>query len=207
MNAKNIGFIFDHIMDSHKQISLTCKSAWYQLRNIGKLRQYLDKSSTEQLVHSFVSSKLDINNALLYGLPDTLLHKLQVIQNASARLIMRQPKYCHITSILYDLHWLPVKQRIMYKILLTIYKALNDLAPLYIADLLTKKPKSSRSMRSDEKKLLVVPRSQTVRYGDRNFKNVGPALWNMLPDEMRSCDSVDSFKRQLKTYLFLNAYD
>jgi hypothetical protein len=206
-SAKNIGFIFDNIMGSHDQISLTSKSAWHQLRIIGKLRQYLDNKSTEQLVHAFVSSKLDINNALLYGLPDTLLHKFQVIQNAAARIVMRLPKYCHITPVLQDLHWLPVKQRIMYKILLTVFKALNNLAPAYITDLLARKSKSLREMRSDSKNLLIIPKSRTVGYGDRNFKVAGPILWNMLPDEMRACDNLDSFKTQLKTYLYHIAYD
>ena len=70
--AKNIGFIFDHVMDCKKQVNAICKTAWFHLRSIGKIRQYLDKKATEQLIHAFLSSKSDINNALLYGLPDTL---------------------------------------------------------------------------------------------------------------------------------------
>ena len=81
-------------MDCQKQISLTCKSAWYQLKHIGKLWQYLDKTSTEQLVHSIVSSKFDINNALLHGPPDTLLHTLQVIPNHETA--QAQPHNIHI---------------------------------------------------------------------------------------------------------------
>jgi len=204
--AKNIGFIFDYIMDSKKQISATCKSAWFHLRNVGKIRQYLDKKSTEQLIHSFVTSKLDYNNCLLYGLPDTLLLRLQRIQNAAARLVLRLPKHCHITPTLQDLHWLPIKHRINYKILLMVFKALNNCAPSYIADLLTKKPECSINLRSNGNNFLMVPKSNTVTYGDRNFRNMAPILWNNLPNEIRDCHEINVFKRLLKTYLFKDAY-
>ena len=95
-----------------------------------------------------MSSKLDTNNSLLHGLPDTLLNKLQVLQNAAARLVMRLPKHWHIAPILRELHWLPVQQRIQFKILLFVFKALNDLPPTYIAELLVRKPQSTRSLRS-----------------------------------------------------------
>ena len=81
---KNIGFIFNQIMDCQKQISPTCKSAWYQLRNISNCDNiWIKNKLSNRFIHKFVSSKFDINNALLYDLPDTLLHKLQVIQNAA----------------------------------------------------------------------------------------------------------------------------
>ena len=208
-DAKNIGFVFDHIMDCKKQISLTCKSGWYHFRNIGRIRHYLDRKSTERLVHAFITSRLDINNSLYVGLPDTLLSKLQRLQNAAARLIVKLPKHSHITPTLMDLHWLPVNQRITFKILLTVFKALNGLSPVYIEELLSTKPVSSRSMRSDNKSLLVVPtatRSATATYGDRNFRFVGPSLWNKLPVAIRNCDTIDLFKQHLKTHLFREAF-
>jgi len=87
-----------------------------------------------------------------------------------------------------------------------VFKGLNNLSPSYISELLVKKTESSRSLRSDNKNLLVVPRSYTVRYGDRNFRNVGPKMWNDLPLEMRVCDDVDAFKKMLKTLLFQEVY-
>jgi hypothetical protein len=158
-DAKNIGFVFDDIMSSQKQVNITCRSGWYHLRNIGKICQYLDSKSIECLVHAFITSKLDINNSLLYGLPDTLLNKLQVLQNSAARLVRRLLKHNHVTPLLRELHWLPVKQRIKFKVLLLVFKALNNLAPAYIQELLVVKPESARSLRSDNKNLLVVPRS------------------------------------------------
>ena len=206
-SAKNIGFVFDKFMDGKLQISSTCKAAWFHLRNIGKIRQYLDRKSTEQLVHSFVSSKLDFNNALLYGLPDNLIRKLQTVQNAAARLVMKVPKRCHITPILAQLHWLPVQKRINYKIILLVFKALNSLAPQYVSEMLQYKKPTTQSLRSDSRNLLVVPFSRTVTYGDRNFRNVGPILWNDLPQDMRDCSDLKLFKKMLKTLLFRQAYE
>ena len=205
--AKNIGFVFDRLMDCKSQINQTCKSGWYHLRNIGRIRPYLNEKSTKTLVHSFITSRIDINNCLFLGLPDTLLHKLQLLQNAAARLIMRLPKHCHITDTLQELHWLPVAQRIKFKTVLMVYKALNNLAPEYLTQLLERKQNSSRSLRSNDKNLLVIPKCRTVSFGDRNFRNRAPVLWNNLPLQIRSSDKVCTFKRLLKTHLFREAYE
>ena len=188
------------------QVNAICKSAWYQLRNIGNIRKYIDSKATEVLIHAFVTSRLDINNCLLYGLPDNLLHKLQVIQNTAARLIVRLPKHSHITQTLIDLHWLPIPQRIMYKMILIVFKALNGLAPNYISNMLQYKPQSCHALRSDNSKLLVEPRSHSITYGDRNFSVAAPKLWYKLPLEMRKCDDIVAFKKHIKTHLFNEAY-
>ena len=201
-HAKNIGFIFDQFLSGKEHESAICKSSWYHLRNIGRICKYLDNSATEKLVHAFVTSKLDINNSLLHGLPDNLLSRLQRVQNAAARLTVKLPKLSHITPVLKDLHWLPIKRRIQYKILLIVFKALNNLAPIYITDLLERRPESSRSSRLNNQNLLVVPRSHSVIYGDRNFCNIAPKLWNNLPGDLRQCNSLCSFKSLLKTHLF-----
>ena len=84
------------------------------LRRIGK---YLSRQSTETLIHAFVSSRVDYCNSLLYGLPAYQLNKLQRVQNATTRLIFQESKYCHVRLLLYNLHWLPVKFWIDFKIL------------------------------------------------------------------------------------------
>ena len=101
----------------------------------GRIRKYLFRRSTEMLIHAFVSSRVDCCNSLLYGLPAYQLNKLQRVQNAAARLIFLESKYCHVRPLLYNLHWLPVKFRIDFKILLLTYKAINGLAPFYLQKL------------------------------------------------------------------------
>ncbi len=98
----------------------------------------LSVSDAEKLVHAFMSSRLDYCNALLVGCPASSINKLQIVQNAAARVLTRSRKYDHITPILQSLHWLPIKFRISYKILLLAYKALNDLAPAYLTNLLSR---------------------------------------------------------------------
>ena len=85
------------------------------LCRISHIRQHLDRTSAETLVHDFVSSKIDGLNSMICGLPDFRLGKLQRLQNAAARLVVGFPKYCHITPVLRNLHWLPVRQRIALK--------------------------------------------------------------------------------------------
>ena len=105
------------------------------------------------------------------------------------------------SPVLAALHWLPIKARIDFKILLITYKALNGLAPLYLLDLLPPKP-NKRLLRSSDKGLLEVPATNLKTKGDRAFAFVAPTLWNALPLPFRNAVSVDSFKRMLKTHLF-----
>ncbi len=104
------------------------KTAFFHLRNIAKLQNTLTVSDAEKLVHAFMTSRLDYCNALLGGCPASSINKLQIVQNAAARVLTRSRKYDHITPILQSLHWLPIKFHISCKILLLAYKALNDLA-------------------------------------------------------------------------------
>ncbi len=81
------------------------------------------------LIHAFITSRLDYCNALLGGCSARLINKLQLIQNAAARVLTKTRKYDHISPVLSTLHWLPIKHCIHFKILLITYKALNGLAP------------------------------------------------------------------------------
>ena len=202
-HARNIGVTFDTSLNMEKHISNVTRSASMTLRDIGKIRKYLTKDSAETLVHAFISSRLDYCNSLFVGLPQSLIGKLQLVQNAAARIVTRSSKYDHITPVLYDLHWLPVYQRIQFKILLLTYKTIHDMAPEYMKDLIQIK---SSSLRSEKQLMLSEPRSRLVTYGDRAFACAAPRLWNKLPVNIRLCDTLDSFKKHLKTYLFNAAF-
>ena len=203
--ARNIGTMFDSHFCFHDHVTNICKSSFYHLRNISFIRKYLSAATTELLVHMFVSSKLDYCNSLLYGLPAYTIKKLQHVQNAAARLVTLTTKHDHITPVLFNLYWLPVNQRIIFKILLITYKALNNLAPSYICDLLTSYT-PSRQLRSSSKHLLVSPSYNLKTYGARSFSVAAPSLWNALPCEIRNAPSVSFFKSRLKTFLFRKAF-
>ena len=135
---------------------------------------YLDKSL---LIHAFVTNKLDYCNSLLTGLPTYLIKRLQSVQNASARLVIGSEKHDHITPILRELHWLPVEKPITHKIFLITFKCLNNLPPSYLSDLIPQyKPR--KTLRSGSMNLLVIPRTNTIRYGERALCTAAPRLWN-----------------------------
>ena len=135
--AKNIGVIFDSSMTMSRHINAIVKSGYYHLRNIVKIRNVLTLDTTKILIHAFVVSKIDSYNSLIFGLPNHLIDKLQHLLNTAARLIMVANKYDSITPILKELHWLPIEQRIIFKINLITFKCLNNLAPPYLKELLT----------------------------------------------------------------------
>ena len=113
-----------------------------------------------------------------------------------------------IMTLSYDtlsLHWLPIRQRIDYKILTLTYKALHGMAPEYISNLLQVR-KNSKPTRSGSETVLVIPMTRTVKYGVRSFEYSAPYLWKQLPSDIKDAPSFGVFKARLKTYLFKKAY-
>ena len=106
-------------------------------------------------------------------------------------------------QLLRDLHWLPLESRIVFKLLLLIYKGINGLLPSYLAEFLIPYVPSRPNMRSASRFLIVTPRTKRrPTLGDKAFAAVAPRLWNSLPIHIRHCSSTTSFKRALKTHLF-----
>ncbi len=165
----------------------------------------LSMSNAEILIHAFMTSRLDYCNALLGGCFACLINKLQMVQNAAARVLTRTRKYEHISPVLSTLHWLPTKHRIDFKILLITYKALNGLAPQYLSELLSHYS-PSRPLRSQNSGHLIIPRISKSTAGGRSFSYLAPKLWNNLPNTVREADTLCQFKSRLKTHLFNLAY-
>ena len=205
ISARNLGATFDHRMTLHPHVSSLVKSCNFQLRRLGQIRKYLTNSAAEKLIHAFISSRLDNGNSLLFGLPDYEINRLQRVHNTAARILTLTRKYEHITPVLKSLHWLPVKERIVYKLVTLTYKCLNNLAPQYLADLVM--PYSpARSLRSSDCSLLLESKTKTKSYGDRAFKNAAPRIWNSLPVHIRKCQTLASLKTNLKQHLFKRCY-
>ncbi len=173
---------------------------------ISKLRPMLSKSNAEMLIHAFMTSRLDYCNALLGGCSARLINSnLQIVQNAAARVLTRTRKYDHISPVLSTLHWLHIKHRIDFKILLITYKALNGLAPQYLSELLSHYS-SSHPLRSQNSGHLIIPRISKSTAGGRSFSYLAPKLWNNLPNTVREADTLCQFKSRLKTHLLNLAY-
>ena len=170
------------------------RTASFHIRNIGKMRKYLNSHATEQIVHSVVVSRLDMGNSLWIGLPRTQIERLQRIQNSAARVITLSKKSSHITPILQELHWLPVSCRIVYKLLLFVFKSLKDSAPAFIDDLL-EPYNPPRKLHSDNYLSPLIDSKSNRSWGDRSFSHAAPRLWNQLPSSVKSLVSLIQFKK------------
>ena len=184
--ARNIGVLFDESLSMVPQVTAMCKSAFYHLR---KQLTF----AAQVLVQALVTSKLDYCNSLLYGLPKNVIKQLQRVQNAAARVVTLSPKFCHITPVLANLHWLSIYLRIELKILIVTCKTLHGLAPSYIKDLV-QSYLPARDLRSSKKNLLVVPAFNINSYGRRAFSVAAPLLWNSLPQHIKDAGSLDFLK-------------
>lgn len=204
LSAKILGVHVDNTISMVSQVNSVTKACFYQLHKIYKVRQCVTEEAAKTMVHTLVTSRLDYCNALYYGLPDVLLNKLWCVQKSAARLITMSRKYDHISPVMEQLHWLPIWERIEYKILLLTYKSLHDQAPIYLSDLL--KLRTNWGSRRDHLQLLIDPKINRKTFGGRAFKKSAPVLWNKTPSVVRDSRNVTIFKKNLKTHLCRRVY-
>lgn len=202
-----LGAFLDETLSFKEHSIRKCKTAMLNYFKIKSIRQYLSSDATETLVLSLVISHLDYCNVILYGISQAELSKLQRIQNMCAKLVLNRSKFESSKQALFDLHWLPIKARINFKILVYMYNCSVGRAPAYLIDLL--KPQTSkRSLRSSLSSVgcYAVPFNKNKTFADRSFSAIGPRLWNELPIDIRQSETVDIFKKQLKTHIFKDFY-
>jgi hypothetical protein len=202
--VRDLGAMLDRHMSMIPQVTNVCRSMYHHIRLISKIRKHLTTDACTTVINALVTSRLDLNNGLLIGLPSTQLTRLQVAQNCAARVVAGIRGRDHISPVLQALHWLPVTARISYKILLTTFKVLNTLCPPEYLAALLHQYKPSRSLRSTDKELLHIPKV-TKKVGARAFQYAAPHLWNALKPDLRKSSSIQSFKKDLKTTLFNQA--
>ncbi len=201
-SVRNLGVLFDSNLSFDSHVSSICKTAFFHLKNISKLRPMLSMLSmwnAEMLIHAFMTSRLDYCNAVLCGCSAHLINKLKMVQKAAARVLTRIRKYDHISPVLSTLHWLSIKHRIDFEILLITYKALIGLAPQYLSELLSHSSPPRPLQNSGH---LIIPRISKQTEGGRSFFYLAPKLWNNLPNNVREADTLCQFKSRLKTHLF-----
>ena len=192
-SVKNLGFHLDSILNMDTHVNLMVSHCYKLLKDIRSIRNLISHKQTEMLVHSIVTSRLDYCNSLFYGVNQAVIYKMQKVQNAAARLVMKRRKFDSVRMDIYNLHWLRVEQRIIFKLLITTYKCLHEQAPLSIRELIVVK---------DHNTLQHIFRD--TKYGRRAFSYIAPRLWNKLPIEMRNARSLETFKSKIKTFLFTN---
>ena len=132
-SIRNLGVIFDYSMAMAEHITNLSRSINWQLRNLNRIREFLDTDTCHNIVRTLILSKLDYYNSLLYGIDKKHLNRLQVLQNKCARLILKQPSRTHASPLLQSLHWLPVEKRILFKLIVQAFKAFHFSSPGYLS--------------------------------------------------------------------------
>ena len=199
--VRNLGVLFDSGLTMLPHISRTVQGVFGAIKNISRIRRYLDDKTCAPIVQALAISTLEYANSLLVGLPKCALRRLRVAQNSAARLVSRVSGRTRITPVLKHLHWLPVHLRAEYKLLSIVFSALNtNTAPIYLRDLV--KENNRRTLRSNSSAVKLDVARTIRKTGERAFAVCASSRWNSLPAELRQCDSLASFKRQLKTHIF-----
>ena len=159
------------------------------------------------MVHAMILSRLDYCNCVFYGLTSKDLRRLQKVQNSAARFIFGRSKRSHVTQLLKIVHFLPVKQRILFKISLMVYKCINNIAPSYLQELIhLQNPKANYLRLDNDFFILETPPTPALVSTERAFSHTAPKVWNVLPYSVRSSENLGVFKKRLKTYYFNQAF-
>ena len=203
---KSLGVIFDSKLSFDKHVSNVSKACYCHIRALRHVRESLPDDVARTVACSIVGSRLDYCNSLLAGMTKMNIAKLQRVQNTLARTVIRLGKYDHITPAMKDLHWLPIEQRITYKLCTLAYKIKTTNQPTYLRELLVDY-EPTRTLRSSAKHLLCQSKTKLV-ISSRGFRHSAAAAWNCLPDNFRDTNNItfDIFKRKLKTHLFSLAF-
>ena len=157
-SVRNLGFYLDKDLSTKEHINFIGKTTSLEIRRISTIRHYLTDDATKILAVSLVLSRIDYCNSLLAGLPQSLVGKLQKVQNSAARLVVRERPHVHITPILRHLHWLPVRARISHKTAWLCFNAITSSTPAYLSDLLHLYSPSQSLLSSTDTRLLKIPK-------------------------------------------------
>ena len=195
-SAKNLGVMLDNVLSFTDQINNVVKSSFSTIRKLSQIKGFLSEEHLKQLVCSHVFMRLDYCNSLYYGINSNLIGKMQHVQNCAARLVSKKRIASGgLDQVMKDFHWLKVKYRPIYKILLIVHNCLLGKAPEEIVQMI-QYGDSSRTMN------LQVTRFHN-KYGCRAFSHIGPKLWNLLPKDVRDVVDTTMFNKNLKAFLML----
>ena len=203
-SIKILGVHLDPTLSMDNQVKASIKACNYHIRALRHVRRGLTLESAKLIALGLVTSRLDYCNSLLYGTSKSNLNKLQRVQSDLARVVLQAAWRSSSGPLLKQLHWLPVQQRIIFKMALITFNVKSFKQPSYLYSLLDNYT-PTRNLRSEGQHLLRVPlrRSAADR---RSFCFGAPTVWNSLNSKTREADSLGSFKTRLKTELFSSAF-
>ena len=203
--VRDLGVTMTNTLNFDNHIQKKCQIAHVQLRNLRGIRKHLSQKSTETLVHGLVHSHIDFCNSLYSDIPAYQMNKLQRVQNHAARVVFNVSHDVSSTELLKKLHWLPVKARVMFKVLVMVFRVIEGTAPIYIRQMFQIHQGRYR-LRSQNDTNFIIPKRRT-KLADRSLAVVGPKWWRELPSTLKDIHSEDLFKSKLKTHLFQKFYN
>ena len=192
-HAKNLGVILDNELSFDTHITKVVKTCFGMLRKLRSIKHLLTQDHLKSLVCSYIFSRLDYCNSQFFGLSSENISKLQHVQNCAARLILKKGNFGSLNNVFLKFHWLKIKERILYKLLLIVHKCLHQQAPDSLNRLLAY-AESDRCMKLRETRV-------KSKFGDKAFNHIGPKLWNLLPNDIRNQHNVLVFKKMVKSLL------
>ena len=203
-SIKNLGVYLDSRMSFDRQVSKTCKASYFHIQALHHIRSLLTTEACKTIAAAIVGSRSDYCNSLLAGTSVSNLARLQLVQNTLARVVTEKSCFCHITPVLSDLHWLPVRHTINFKIATITFKVLQFQQPSYLAALIPRYV-PTRSLRSSSISLCV-PNRKTRMAKSKSFSSVASSYWNKLPGHLSSISTLHAIRKRLKHHLFLSAF-
>ena len=129
LSVTDLGVVLDRHLKMSHHISKMVQTCTYKLRLINVIRNKLTVTVAERVINAMVTGNLDYCNSLLNGITENQISRIQKLHNTAARLILKRDRRISATVMLNDLHWLSMKKRVMYKILLLVYKSLHGTTP------------------------------------------------------------------------------
>ena len=195
-SAKNLGVVLHETLTFDKQVKRVVKSCICIIKKIAEIKSFLSPEQLKTVVCASVLSKLDYCNALYFGITKARMKKLQSVQNSAVQLSRKKINKQEVSTaeLLKEFHWLPVKKRVSFKLMLIVHKCLQGKAPKSLQEMMVKGG-SSRTKKLEERRC-------NGEMGERSISVAGPKLWTLLPLDIRIEDDTDEFKKKLKTFLF-----
>ena len=205
--VKSLGVILDNQLKFGDHVNSVAKACNYHIWALRHIRHLLTTDIAQTLACSIVSSKLDYCNAVLYGSRAKYVAVLKRVQNNLARVVLQQPRHTPVEPLLQSLHWLPVIQRIEYKLTILTFKVKTTNTPDYLSRLLMESTSTTSMTLRSASRTMLRPKVTRTCYGVRAFSASAPEIWNALPADLNFSDSCNVFKKRLKTYLFDKAFN
>jgi len=205
--VRNLGVFIDADLVTWSHVTRVVAQSIAVLYHLRLISGLLSPATLKTVVVALVLSQLDYANSVLTGLPAYLVKRLQSVLNASARLIYGLRRFDLVNEALMSLHWLRIPERIQFELVVLIHRVLHGNAPEYLGPFTRLSDVPSRSsLRSSSSNHLLIPPVRRSTVGARAFPVARPALWNSLPADITSVDSLPVFRHRLKNYLFSHSY-